>query len=65
MIEHVHKRAALCKSIDQVYVATPNIEIKNHVEKFGGLVIMTSDDVRRASDRVAQAAKKLIKLILL
>ena len=61
MIEHVYKRAELCKSIDQVYVATPNIEIKNHVEKFGGMVIMTSDDVRRASDRVAQAAKKIDK----
>ena len=61
MIEHVYKRAALCKSIDEVYVATPNIEIKNHVEEFGGKVIITSDDVRRASDRVAQAAKKIDK----
>ena len=61
MIEHVYKRAALCKSIDEVYVATPNVEIKDHVEKFGGMVIMTSDDVRRASDRVAQAAKKILK----
>ena len=56
MIEHVYKRAKLCNSIDKVYVATPNIEIQEHVEKFGGNVIMTSDDVRRASDRVAQAA---------
>ena len=61
MIEHVYKRAELCKSIDEVYVATPNIEIRDHVEKFGGKVIMTSDDVRRASDRVAQAAKKIDK----
>lgn len=56
MIEHVYKRAKLCKSIDEVYVATPNIEIQEHVENFGGKAIMTSDDVRRASDRVAQAA---------
>ena len=61
MIEHVYKRAELCKSIDEVYVATPNIEIRDHVEKFDGKVIMTSDDVRRASDRVAQAAKKIDK----
>lgn len=61
MIEHVYKRAALCKSIDAVYVATPNDEIKKHVEDFGGNVIMTSDDVRRASDRVAQAALKINK----
>ena len=56
MIEHVYKRAKLCKSIDEVYVATPNTEIQEHVENFGGKVIMTTDDVRRASDRVAQAA---------
>ena len=59
MIEHVYKRARLSKLIDEVYVATPNTEIKDHVEKFGGNVIMTSDDVRRASDRVAQAATKV------
>ena len=61
MLEHVYKRAKLCTSINEVYVATPNIEIKSHVEEFGGKVIMTSDDVRRASDRVAQAALKIEK----
>lgn len=61
MLEHVYKRAKLCSSINEVYVATPNIEIKSHVEEFGGKVIMTSDDVRRASDRVAQAALKIEK----
>ncbi len=59
MIEHVYKRAALCKMLDEVYVATPNQEIVEHVEAFGGEAIMTTDDVRRASDRVAQAAKKI------
>lgn len=61
MLEHVYKRAKLCNSINEVYVATPNDEIRLHVEKFGGKVIMTSDDVRRASDRVAQAALKIEK----
>jgi len=59
MLEHVYKRAALCKMLDEVYVATPNQEIMDHVEAFGGKAIMTTDDVRRASDRVAQAAKKI------
>lgn len=59
MIEHVYKRAALCNILDEVYVATPNQEIYDHVEAFGGKAIMTSDDVRRASDRVAQAASKV------
>ena len=59
MIEHVYKRASLSNQVDEVYVATPNDEIKEHVEAFGGKVIMTSDNVRRASDRVAQAAQKI------
>jgi 3-deoxy-manno-octulosonate cytidylyltransferase (CMP-KDO synthetase) len=61
MIEHVYKRAELCKMLDEVYVATPNQEIVDHVEAFGGKAIMTTDDVRRASDRVAQAANKIEK----
>ena len=59
MIEHVYKRASLCKMLDEVYVATPNQEIYDVVEKFGGKAIMTSDDARRASDRVAEAATKV------
>ena len=59
MIEHVYKRASLCKMLDEVYVATPNQEIYDVVEKFGGKAIMTSDDARRASDRVAEAAGKV------
>lgn len=56
MIEHVYKRASLCDAINDVYVATPNIELMEHVSNFGGKAILTTDDVRRASDRVAQAA---------
>lgn len=56
MIEHVFKRASLCELLDEVYVATPNREIVDVVEGFGGNALMTSDDARRASDRVAQAA---------
>ena len=59
MIEHVYKRASLCKMLDEVYVATPNQEIVDVVEGFGGKAIMTSDDARRASDRVADAALKV------
>jgi 3-deoxy-manno-octulosonate cytidylyltransferase (CMP-KDO synthetase) len=59
MIEHVYKRASLSKMLDEVYVATPNREIADAVEKFGGKAIMTSDDARRASDRVAAAALKV------
>jgi len=61
MIEHVYKRAKLCKIVTEVYVTSPNREIIDHVESFGGKTIKTTDDVRRASDRVAQAANKIDK----
>jgi 3-deoxy-manno-octulosonate cytidylyltransferase (CMP-KDO synthetase) len=57
MIEHVYARAALCASLDAVYVATCDEEIRAVVEGFGGTVIMTSAAHERASDRVAEAAR--------
>lgn len=59
MIEHVYKRAKLSTLIDHVYVTTPDQEIIEVVEGFGGDWIRTTDDVRRASDRVAQAARDM------
>ena len=59
MIEHVYKRAALSDILSEVYVATPDKKIVDVVESFGGKAIMTSDKVRRASDRVAEAASSL------
>lgn len=59
MIEHVYHRTAASKSLDKVYVATCDDEIKQAVESFGGNVIMTSDKHQRASDRVAEAAEGL------
>ncbi len=59
MIEHVYKRSIMSKSLNDVYVATCDIEIKNAVESFGGKVVMTKDSHERASDRVAEAINKL------
>ena len=59
MIEHVYKRSLMSKSLDDVYVATCDPEIKNSVEAFGGKVVMTSDSHERASDRVAEAIQNL------
>ncbi|HEX8189392.1 MAG TPA: 3-deoxy-manno-octulosonate cytidylyltransferase [Pyrinomonadaceae bacterium] len=58
MIEHVARRAAMCDSLDAVYVATCDEEIRAEVERFGGEVIMTSAAHERASDRVAEAAER-------
>lgn len=59
MIEHIYHRTALCRSLDDIYVATCDEEICKAVESFGGKAIMTSPDHQRASDRVAEAAQDL------
>ena len=59
MIEHVYKRSAISKSLDDIYVATCDTEIKEAVEAFGGKVVMTKDTHERASDRVAEAMNKI------
>ncbi len=55
MIEHVRRRALLCKELDDVYVATCDKEIADIVTGYGGKVIMTSDEHRTGTDRVAEA----------
>ena len=56
MIEHVYRRTAMCRSLDDVFVATCDEEIFRSVEAFGGKAIMTASTHERASDRVAEAA---------
>lgn len=55
MIEHVWRRVSMCKILDEVWVATPDKEIVEAVEKFGGKAILTSPDHVMAMDRLAEA----------
>jgi 3-deoxy-manno-octulosonate cytidylyltransferase (CMP-KDO synthetase) len=59
MIEHVYRRTGLCKTLDDVFVATCDQEIYDAVEAFGGKAIMTAPTHERASDRVAEAAASM------
>jgi 3-deoxy-manno-octulosonate cytidylyltransferase (CMP-KDO synthetase) len=59
MIEHVYRRALMCRALDDVYVATCDPEIFESVESFGGRALMTASTHERASDRVAEAAADL------
>lgn len=59
MLEHVYKRSGMSRTLDQVYIATCDVEIKKAVESFGGKVIMTKPTHERASDRVAEAMLKV------
>jgi 3-deoxy-manno-octulosonate cytidylyltransferase (CMP-KDO synthetase) len=57
MIEHVYSRTAMSSSLDDVFVATCDEEIKSAVEGFGGKAVMTANTHERASDRIAEAAE--------
>jgi len=59
MIEHVRRRVCLCKSVDEVYVATCDEQIREAVESFAGKVIMTSRKHVRCTDRIEEAARRL------
>ncbi len=59
MIQRVYEKAEKAKNITDVYVATDDERILNAVKAFGGNVIMTSEDNRSGTDRVAQAAEKI------
>ena len=59
MIIHTLLRTKMAKTLDEVYIATDNHEIKNLVERFGGNVIMTGNQHQTGSDRLAEAAKKV------
>jgi len=59
MILHVMDNATEATCIDEVYVATCDIEIFNLVTTFGGKAIMTSNKHERASDRCAEALLKI------
>lgn len=59
MIEHVRRRALLCKNFNDVIVATCDDEISNLVENFGGKIIMTSNKHLNGTSRVAEAIQNI------
>jgi 3-deoxy-manno-octulosonate cytidylyltransferase (CMP-KDO synthetase) len=59
MIEHVYRRAQSAASLSEVYVATDDARIYAAVEAFGGKVVMTREDHRSGTDRIAEAVGAL------
>ena len=64
MIVHVYQRCLFAKKLDEVYVATDSIEIKEVVESFGGKVIMTSSEHQTGTDRIAEASQSIVADII-
>src|SRR5688572_1210869 len=59
MIEHVYRRAADARGVDAVVVATDDRRVAAAVERFGGVVRMTSPEHRTGMDRLAEVANEL------
>ena len=55
MIGHCYKRANMSSVLNDVYVATCDLEIFEYIKSIGGKVVMTSSSHERASDRIAEA----------
>ncbi len=55
MIQRVYEQAQKCNIISELYIATDDVSIENHVKKFGGNVVMTSIDHLCGTDRCNEA----------
>ncbi len=59
MIQRVYENSTMAGKISRVVVATDDDRIAESVRSFGGEVIMTSNQHRSGTDRVAEAAEKM------
>lgn len=59
MIEHVRRRALMCPSLADVYVATCDDEIASIVSAGGGTVIRTGNHHLNGTSRIAEAVQKV------
>ena len=59
MIGHCYYRCKMSNSLDEVYIATCDEEIRQYAESIGAPCIMTKDTHERASDRIAEAMLKI------
>ena len=57
MIEHVRRRALLSEELDNVVVATCDLEIADVIKSYNGEVIMTSNNHKNGTSRVAEAVQ--------
>jgi 3-deoxy-manno-octulosonate cytidylyltransferase (CMP-KDO synthetase) len=58
MIQRVYEQAKKASLLDRVIVATDDVRIFNHIQNFGGEVVMTSENHQSGTDRCFEAAIK-------
>ena len=59
MIGHVYLRSKLSKVLNEIYVATCDIKIKNYIESIKGKTLITSKNHKGAVDRTEEALRKI------
>lgn len=59
IIQRVYENVRASKRIEDVYIATDDMRIKEAVESFGGKAIMTSPDHESGTDRIAEVARDM------
>jgi 3-deoxy-manno-octulosonate cytidylyltransferase (CMP-KDO synthetase) len=59
MIQRVYEQVMKCKQLSNVIVATDDDRIEQTVKKFGGHVVMTSENHQSGTERCAEAITKL------
>lgn len=59
MIQRVYEQALKCKNLSKLIVATDDERIKEHVNSFGGQVMMTAPYHRSGTERVCEVVEKL------
>src|SRR5690348_16139135 len=57
IIQHVYEKAAACRLVSDVVVATDDPRIQQKVQDFGGRAVLTTGDFRSGTDRVASVAR--------
>lgn len=54
LVEHVYRRAILCKELDDLIVATDSQEIVDLIESIGGKAMLTSPDHKNGTERMGE-----------
>lgn len=61
LIRRVYERVSGSRSATGVWIATDDDRIADHVDSFGGRVVMTSPDHPSGTDRIAEALRRIEK----
>ena len=56
LVQRVYEQASKSRLLDRIVVATDDVRIEDAVRRFGGDVILTSQEIASGSDRVAAVA---------